>query len=153
MGTRQITKETEIQEILGKTEYCNLSMVDEKNEPYVLPFNFGFDNQYIYLHSASTGKKIDILKKNPAVCLSFSCDHELFFRHEHVACSYNMKFRSLLVYGQVIFIDDFNDKIDCMNMIMKKYTGKEFKYNDPAIKNVMTFKVKIEKITGKANGY
>lgn len=152
MKVKKITKQIEQEEIVKSCLYCNLAMVDLEGKPYVLPFNFGYDNSTIYLHSDQKGKKIDILEKNPYVCLSFTNDIELFARDEHVACSYGMKYKSVVVYGKVEFIDDYDAKVEAMNIIMKQYTSKQFKYNAPAIKNVKIYKVIINEMTGKAYG-
>jgi len=151
MRPKILTKHSELEEIIVKSNYCSLAMVDG-DKPYVLPFNFGFDNEMIYLHSDPKGKKIDILEKNPNVCLNFTTDTELFFRDEHVACSYGMKYKSVVVYGEVEFIEDYDEKVKAMNVIMKQYTKKEFSYNAPAIRNVKVFKVIIKEMTGKAYG-
>ena len=59
---RIIFKDKEIEEIIQKSICCYIGMVDENNRPYVLPFNFGYKDKCIYLHSGTTGKKIEILK-------------------------------------------------------------------------------------------
>ncbi len=128
-------------------------MVDKNNEPYVLPMNFGYDNECIYLHAAKTGKKIEILKNNPNVCVAFSTDHELRYVNEEVACSWSMKYRSVLAYGKVEFIDDYDKKIEAMNIIMSNYSSRKFSYNIPAINDVQPFRVIIEKMEGRAYGY
>ena len=152
MRVKKITKQTEIDYILNKCDHCNMAMVDLEGKPYVLPFNYGYQDNTIFLHSDSKGKKIDILEKNPNVCLSFSTDHDLFVRHENVACSYGMKYKSVLVYGKVEFIDDYDLKIEALNAVMKHYTNKEFEFNSPAVKNVKVYKVVIDEITGKEFG-
>ena len=146
---REIKDFNEIEEILKTAQVCHVGMVDENNKPYVLPMNFGYLNKIIYLHSAPDGKKIDILTKNNNICISFDIDQKLKFRDEHVACSWGMRFRSVILSGKVIFIDDNDEKINCLNIIMKQYTEIEFSYNLPAVKNVKIWKVEIEEISGK----
>jgi len=128
-------------------------MVDDQSMPYVLPFNFGYENNTLYLHSAQQGKKIDILRQNDNVCIAFSIDHQMRHSHEEVACSYGMKFRSVLAYGKVAFVDDFDEKQRILNIVMKKYTGREFTFNAPSIHEVAVFKVGITEVTGKESGY
>jgi nitroimidazol reductase NimA-like FMN-containing flavoprotein (pyridoxamine 5'-phosphate oxidase superfamily) len=128
-------------------------MVDENNLPYVLPFNFGYKNGDIFLHSSQKGHKIDILRKNPSVCIAFSTDHQLRYQSVQVACSYSMKYRSVLAFGKVEFIDDMDEKAEFFNTVMAHYTDREFDYNAPALREVCTYKVKIEKFTAKIYGY
>ncbi len=153
MANRMTNDPKIIQKIIDACEACYVGMIDQENKPYVLPFNFGFEEGIIYLHSAMTGKKIDILKNNPNVCISFSTDHQLFHRHEPVACSYGMKYRSVLAYGAISFIDDYDEKVRILNIIMRKYTGREFEYNPPAVNNVCIYKLAPSRIEGKESGY
>ncbi len=152
MRSRMTYDKFEIKQIIDKCDSCFLAMVDQEGKPYLLPFNFGYEDDTIYLHSDPKGKKIDILKNNPDVCVAFSTDHKLFFRHETVACSYGMDYRSVLAYGKVIFIDDYDEKMKVLNIIMRKYTDKEFSFNAPAVNNVAVYKVEISKIEGKVSG-
>jgi uncharacterized protein len=153
MRKRLIVKQSELDSIIQKCEVCYMGMVDMDNQPYVLPFNYGYKNQTLYLHSAPEGKKIEILKQHNRVCIAFSTDHQLSFQSEDVACSYGMKFRSVVAIGNVEFIEEDEKKVEAMNIIMQKYTGKDFLYAAPAIRNVAVFKVVIDSISGKELGY
>ena len=153
MHPRFITDQTEIDAIINKCEVCYVSMVDENNLPYVLPFNFGYSNGVIFLHSSQKGHKIDILRKNPSVCIAFSTDHKLRYQSEQMACSYSMKYRSVLAFGKVEFIDDVDRKIEFLNTVMSHYTDREFTYSPPALREVCTYKVNVDKFTAKIYGY
>jgi len=154
MKNRVIGLKEEIERIISKCEVCYVAMVDENNKPYVIPMNFGYKDDCIYLHSSQTGKKIDILEKNNNVCVTFSTDHLLRWQSENVACSYSMKYRSALAFGKVKFVEDINQKIDALNVIMRQYTQKkEFSYSDPAVKDVKVFKVVVKRLEGRAYGY
>jgi len=153
MHHRFISDQKEIDEIIKKCEVCYVSMVDENNLPYVLPFNFGYDDGVIFLHSSKKGLKIDILKKNPSVCIAFSTDHQLRYQSEQMACSYSMKYRSVLAFGKVEFIEDPDQKIEFLNNVMSHYTDREFTYSAPSLREVCTYKVKVEKFTAKLYGY
>ena len=153
MKNRKIILKEEIERIIKNCEFCNVAMVDLEGKPYVIPMNFGYSNNYIYLHSSPNGKKIDCLRNNNSVCVSFSTDHLLRWQSEKVACSYSMKYRSVLAYGKVEFEIAKEEKIEALNQIMKQYTDKEYTYSDPAVKDVMVFKVNIGKLEGRAYGY
>lgn len=153
MKNRVITLQEEIERIIKKCEVCHVAMVDQDGKPYLVPMNFGYNNNCIYLHSSQRGKKIDILRNNSNVCISFSTDHLLRWQSEKVACSYSMKYRSVLAYGKVEFMKENEDKIIALNEIMKQYTNGEYKYSDPSLNEVMVFKVNIHKLEGRAYGY
>ncbi len=153
MATNLINNPQKIREIIEKCDVCYVGMTDQQNKPYVLPFNFGYEDGVIYLHMAQHGKKIDILKNKPDVCVAFSTDHVLFHRNEEVACSYGMNYRSVLAYGKAELVIDVEEKTRIMNVTMRKYTGKDFSYNLPAIHNVAIWKINVDEITGKLSGY
>jgi len=153
MKNRPILSRPELEAIIRKCQTCNIAMVDTEGKPYVIPMNFGFDGEYLYFHGSASGKKVDILKINPNVCVVFSTDHELRYVDEEVACSWSMRYRSVLVYGKAEFVEDPDEKIKCLNIVMAHYTGRPFEYNAPAIREVMVFKVKVEKLEGRTYGY
>lgn len=153
MKSRTITLKEEIERIIKKCDVCYVAMVDLDGNPYVIPMNFGYKDDCIYLHSSPVGKKIDILNKNNSVGVSFSTDHLLRWQSEKVACSYSMKYRSVIASGKVEFITEPNEKIIALNEIMKHYTEKVYTYSDPSVKEVIVFKVNVEKFDGRAYGY
>jgi len=143
----------EIRRIIDKCKVGYLGMVDETGKPYVVPLNFGFAGDTIYLHGSAKGKKTDLLKNNPSVCMAFSTDHVLRYRDEEVACSWSMKYRSVLVHGTVEFIDDFDERTEAMNIIMKKYAGHEFTFRPPSIRHVQPFRIVNAKFECRVYGY
>lgn len=153
MKNKVVTREDVMFDIINKCDAGYLSMVDGDGYPYVVPMNFGMEGKEIYLHSAASGKKIDILRSKPDVCMAFSTDHELQYINEGVACSWSMKYRSVLVYGKVMFIDDYEERITAMNVIMRKYAGRDFSYNAPSIREVLPFKIVVDRIEGRVYGH
>ncbi len=149
----EITNNKEINDLLKNIRVCNLAMVDI-GRPYVVPMNFGYKDEIFYFHGAPFGRKIEVLKTNPDVCVSFFCDEKLNIRTESVACSYSMKYKSILAFGTVVFVDDIIEKKRIMNIIMKHYTDRDdFDYNLPAITNVSIFYLKPDTIKAFRRGY
>jgi uncharacterized protein len=153
MKPRVVTSQDEINEIIGKCQVCYVAMTDNDGKPYLLPFNFGYEDSILYFHSAKTGKKIDILQRHPFLCAAFSTDHQLRFQHEEVACSYGMKYRSVLAYGKAEFIEDPDQKMKALTVIMKNYTSREFLFNPPSVRDVSCWIMKVEKFEGRVYGY
>jgi len=153
MKSRVLDYKPELERIIAKCQVCHIAMVDLEGKPYVLPFNFGYEEDVFYLHSAPAGKKIDILKKNSEVCLALSSDYILRSQNEDVACSYGWKYRSILAYGKVEFIEDYDEKVKALNLLMKNYTEREFKYSEAAVRDVCVYKVVIDRFEGRAYGY
>ena len=153
MRHHEISNETELLGIINRCQFCHLAMVDAEGRPYVIPMNFGYREQVIYMHGAQLGKKISILSQNPTVCINFSTDHLLRYQNEDVACSWSMKYRSVLVYGKAEFITEQDEKIAALHIIMSQYSDKPFKFNPPSIREVIVWRIKTDKIEGRAFGY
>jgi uncharacterized protein len=153
MKSRIITSQEEIDAIIGKCQVCHVAMVDKMGKPYVIPLNFGYEDGIIYFHSSRKGKKIDLLVNDPSLCVAFSCDYQLRFQSEEMACSYSMKYRSVLAYGKVEFIEDQDLKMNALAIVMKNYTPRDFSFNAPAVKEVCCWIMKVEKFEGRVYGY
>jgi hypothetical protein len=153
MKNRPLTFKPELEAIIKACQYCSLSMVDPEGKPYVLHMNFGLKEDHIYFHCARKGRKIDILENNPEVCLAFSTAHDLRYVNEEVGCSWGMRYKSVLVYGKVEFVDDYDEKVKALEIIMSQYSDREFSFNKPAVDEVRIFRVKAEKMDGRAYGY
>ena len=149
---QDITDMEQMESIIRRCQICHVGMVDG-NRPYVLAFNFGYEDQTIWLHTAQEGKKIDVLRRNNRVCIEFDTDHKLFARHEKVACSWRLAYRSVIVHGEALFVDDYEEKMKGLNIMMKNYSDREFKYSRPAVDNIRMIKVPVASITGRSFEY
>ncbi|PJA97030.1 MAG: hypothetical protein CO129_03400 [Ignavibacteriales bacterium CG_4_9_14_3_um_filter_34_10] len=65
---QEIKDKSVIEKILLTSEICRLGFIDD-DKPYILPFNYGFQNGAIYIHCAKDGKKINLIKKNNLGCI------------------------------------------------------------------------------------
>ena len=153
MKNKVIASKEEMEAVIRKCQTCCISMVDPEGKPYVIPMNYGFQDDVVFFHGAQKGKKVDVLQHQQDVCIVFSTDHQLRYVNEEVACSWSMRYRSVIVYGKAEFVDDLKDKVDCLNIIMANYSDRSFEYNDPAVREVMVFKVKVQKMDGRSYGY
>lgn len=138
--------------IIGQCRECYVGMIDTKGYPYVLPMNFGYKDNVIYLHSAPEGTSIRSLEMNPNVCVTFCTGTEVVHQNEEVACSYGARSSSVICRGKVVFIESYDEKIKAMNIFMENYTHMSFKYSEPSIRNVKVWRIEIENITGKLFG-
>ena len=145
---RNITNNAEIEDIIKQARFCHIGMVNG-DEPYVLGFNYGYKDGYLYLHCSKSGHKLEVLSRNNKICAAFDIDHEFFARHENVACSWRMRYRSVLAWGNAEFVDDYNEKVTALNIIMNHYTDMDLEFNPPSVNNVNIIKIKITKTTGR----
>ncbi len=72
--------------------------------PYIIPFNNGYMNGCIYIHSALAGKKIDLLRQERRVCFEVEDSIEIVTRED--ACDWTTRFRPVVGYGTVEILSD-----------------------------------------------
>ncbi len=146
-ANQEITDKLIIEEILKQAKICRLAMIDN-GLPYILPFNFGYRENCIYIHSAPAGKKIDLLRENPLVC--FEVEEKAEIITDEVACKWSTMYRSVVGYGNVEFITDFNEKTKGLEIIMVQHgaTGK-LAFDPKEIEFIVVLKLAISSMTGK----
>jgi len=64
-----------------------------------------------------------------------------------------MKYRSVLAHGHVEFIGNYDEKVKALNIIMQHYTNRDFDYNEPAVNDVLVWRVLVEQWEGRNYGY
>jgi nitroimidazol reductase NimA-like FMN-containing flavoprotein (pyridoxamine 5'-phosphate oxidase superfamily) len=147
---KEVTDQRIIQELLSTAEICRLATADE-GEPYIVPLNYGFRDNALYVHSAAAGRKIDILKRNPRVCFELESDSAIV-RHEE-PCHWGTKSRSVVGYGHVEILTDYEEKKRGLDIILAHY-GKAGPnaYDEKQVQAIVILQIAIESVTCKQLG-
>lgn len=143
---KEITDKSEIESIICNSMVCRLGLVDD-GSPYIIPLCFGYKDNCLYFHSAKEGRKIEILRRNNAVC--FELDGNLELQVGKAACNWGMKYRSVIGYGRASFIEDPEEKRRALDVIMAQYADGAFEYSEKAFGEALVIKVEIKSMTGK----
>ena len=147
---KEIKDRKQIETIMAKAKCCRIALVDGIL-PYIVPINFAVNNNHLYFHSANEGKKIDILRKNNSVCFEIDIEGEIV--ESKTACSWGMKYVSVIGFGQAFFIEDNTKKRKALDILMEKYAGRSgFSYSDDELEKIIIIDVKIDQIYGKQSG-
>jgi nitroimidazol reductase NimA-like FMN-containing flavoprotein (pyridoxamine 5'-phosphate oxidase superfamily) len=105
----------------------------------------------MYFHSATDGKKVDIIKKNNRVCFEFDIQEGLIKSQN--PCDWDVKYCSVIGSGSAFIIEEFEGKTKALNIIAGHYSSDGFEYQKNSVDNVTVIKVEIENLTGKKSGY
>lgn len=151
MRTYFLQNREEINEVIRACKTCYLAM-SINDQPYVLPMNFALEDDVVILHSAQEGRMWETILKNPQVSINWTLGEDLAWQDVQVGCSYRVKSKSVVVEGKVELVEDFDEKYRCLQLVMAQYSNREFKFNEPAVRNVGVIKVHIENISGKLFG-
>ena len=149
-ANQEITDKVILEEILTRSKICRLALIDN-GLPYILPFNFGYHENCIYIHSAPAGKKIDLLKENPLVC--FEVEQQADTIEDEIACKWSTLYRSVVGYGNVEIVTGFEEKKSGLEIIMTQhgYKGK-MEFEPKEVEFVVLLKLSISSMTGKQSG-
>lgn len=134
---REVTNPDYLEEMLEMFETVNVGMNDDDGYPYVVPMNYGFDRTdegfVFYVHFAKQGHKVDLLKKDPRVCLTMSLfqdyPDDVFIGHKH-------DYRSVIAKGKMEIFDmqdHFEEFMKAHEKLMID-NGREFNWEERAKK-------------------
>lgn len=153
---REISDPAELREILDANNCAVLSMCDG-GEPYGVMMNYApvYEGNQITMifHSAAAGRKVDCLRRNPAVSILIND----FGRTRVIDAGargfdWTTHYRSVVLTGNVRFIDDFAERRPVAERFMRHYYhGGPIDIPDAALRATLFFEVKVERITGKQN--
>lgn len=145
-GTDEITDRTEIDNIIRQCRVCHLGLSDG-GEPYIVPLCFGYDGEALYFHSATEGRKIDIIRKNNRVCVEFDIPGNM--KESEQGCKWGITYHCVIGFGTAQLLDDSEAKKRALEILMVQYSGKKFSFPDELIAKTAIIKVVIERVTGK----
>ena len=147
---REVTDISRINELLSGCKVCRMAMCDGA-KPYIVALNFGYTEENgiftFYFHSAKEGRKLDILKVNPAVCLELDWSGDVV--ESNNPCAYGYQFASVIAEGNVEFLETPEDKAYALNRLMLHMTGKEFDFTPQMTQGVCVYRVKADSLTCK----
>ena len=124
LGRLEIKSKKKIKEFLDVEHVGRIASIDENGFPQIIPMNFVFLNDAIYMHSHTKGEKLDNIRRNEKV--GFEVDRELeflpsYFEDPKDASLADTLYISVVVKGTGSIVEDRNEKTLALNGLMKKY--------------------------------
>jgi len=147
---REITDRAAIDDVIRRAKVCRLGLCDD-GQPYVVPVCFGYDGKAFYCHSATEGRKLDVIRKNSHACVEIDIDQEL--KTGDKACACGMSYRSVIAFGTASIVAEAGARRQALDVLMQHYTDGPFSYSEEALGKTSVIRIDIESITGKQSGY
>ena len=137
-----------------RCKHCPYESYDY-SEGYSICSIFGDNEDYTYenekltiwLHGATTGRKLDVIRKNPKVFFEMECDLIPF--EGDVACKYGITYSSIMGRGTAHIIEDVEEKKSALTFLMKTQTGKDFGFEDKMAEVVGVIRIDVSEYTAK----
>lgn len=124
VGVLQIRSYQKVKEFLNEEHVGRIATIDENGYPQIIPMNFVFLNDAVYMHSHVKGEKIDNIMRNNKV--GFEADRELeflpsYFEDPKNASLADTLYVSIVIKGRGSLVNDKDEKTRALNGLMEKY--------------------------------
>ncbi len=124
LGRLEIKSKEKIKEFLDKEHVGRIASIDENGYPQIIPMNFVFLGDAIYMHSHTKGEKLENVTRNEKV--GFEVDRELeflpsYFEDPKNASLADTLYISVVIKGKGEIVKDKKEKTNVLNGLMKKY--------------------------------
>ena len=152
----QIKSKEKIIEFLSSQQTGRVASLDENGFPQIIPMNFVFINDAVYMHSHIRGEKLDNIKRNQKV--GFEVDKSLeflpsYFSDPADASLADTLYISVIIKGNAGIVSDKEEKTNALNGLMEKYQpegGYEpIRPDMNVLKEVEVIKIVPESLRGK----
>ncbi len=158
----QLVKKYEIQskdmikQFLNSQPVGRIASLDRNGFPQIIPMNFVYQNDAIYMHSHPFGEKLENIRRNPDV--GFEADRHIcflpsYYFHPTDASQADTLYISVVIKGKAEIVDSMDEKAIALNALMEKYQ-KEGRYEvldayTPSVREVAVIKVIPSDMRGK----
>jgi len=151
-----IQSKEKIIEFLNNQPTGRIASIDSNGYPQIIPMNFVYAYDVIYMHSHIFGEKLDNMKRNPNV--GFEVDKHLcflpsYYFHPRDASQADTLYVSVVIKGKATIVEDNEEKARALNSLMQKYQmegGYEpLDHYMESVKEVAVIKVTPEDMRGK----
>ena len=124
LGKLEIKSKEKIIEFLNSESTGRIASIDRDGFPQIIPMNFVFLNDVIYMHSHIIGEKLENIKRDEKV--GFEVDKNLEFLPSYFfdptdASLADTLYISVVMKGICKIVEDVKEKTLALNSLMKKY--------------------------------
>ena len=156
LGKLEIKSKQKVIEFLSNEQTGRIASIDNDGYPQIIPMNFVFVDDVIYMHSHVKGEKLENITRNNKV--GFEVDRNLeflpsYFFDPNDASLANTFYISVVIKGNGKLIAEKDEMVTALNSLMKKYQpeGKyqKIKPQDDVLNHVAVIKVTPKIMTGK----
>lgn len=137
--------------LIDRCTHGTMALSTGEDVPYCLPLSFVRVGDDLYFHCAREGRKIDLLRRSPKVCVTFVGEDRPAFV---APAEYTTYFQSVIVTGTAGEVDGPAEKIEALRALCRKTAPEHMDGFDAAIEKSLdvtaVWKIHMEEISGKA---
>ena len=138
-------------ELIDRCTHGVIAISTGEPAPYCLPLSFARVGDDLFFHCAREGRKVDLLRRFPQVCVTFVGDDRPAFVPPAMYTTYC---QSAIVTGTASEVTDPQEKAAALRALCQKVTPDHMDGFETAVEQSLdvtaVWKVRMEEITGKA---
>ncbi len=139
-------------ELMDRCTHGVMALSTGEDTPYCLPLSFVRVDNALYFHCAKEGRKLDLLRRNPHVCITFVGGDTPAFVPPAMYTTY---FQSVIVTGSAREVTSPAEKTSALRALCEKLTphdlGEGFdRAMEKSLNITAVWRVDMEDISGKA---
>jgi len=147
---KQWNDREEIEQVLASVRIMTVACCLE-NEPYLFTVDFAWEPQtrQLWFHCAAEGRKVDIIKANPRVCVTVVEDRG------YVEGECDHAYRSLILEGEAQVVTDLAEKRRGLELLARKHEPQpetvlaRLAGDEEAVRNVAIVRITVDAMSGK----
>jgi len=144
---KQLLPNQVTEEILLSGRSGVMAVSGDDDYPYAVPLSYVYDSGNIYVHCATTGHKLDGIKRNRKV--SFC----VIDKDDIIPEKFTTSYRSAIVFGKARILTDDAAKQNALELLVHKYSAGFEEEGDTEIRKtwhaVCVVEITVEHMTGK----
>lgn len=145
----EITEKETLEAIVKKGFYCSIAFPHEPY-PYLVPMNYGYENDTIYLHGALIGERAKIIEESNGNCpvsVLIVTEAKLLLQGEK-ACNLSAIHESVVIKGKASRVTEEEEKIFAVETLLRQVKEEGRPISARMLEKTLFLKVTVEEMTG-----
>ncbi len=138
--------------VIDRCTHGVAALTTGEDTPYCLPLSFVRVGNSLYFHCAREGRKVELLKRCPRICITFVAQDDPNFE---VPNNYTTYFQSAVVIGRASEVTEPEEKAEALRALCRKLTPHDLgegleKAIEKSLSVTAVWRVSMDQVTGKA---
>lgn len=135
--------------VIDRSTYMVLAMAGEDGAPYCVPLSTVRWDDHVYFHCAADGRKLEVLRGEPRVCMTFVGDTQV------PRGRFTTYYESAVAFGRAGEVTDVEERVEALRRLCLKYCPEDMDLFQSEMRRSLprtgVWKLSLDEVTGKSN--
>ncbi len=138
----------DVERILRAGRICRVALCHQ-SWPYIVPMNYGWTGEKIYLHSARDGTKLRLMDANPNVC--FEVTGAIDIVGGTSSCEATTRYESVVGWGRLQIVEDDAERYAGLRVLLAQHNLEGVAPTDSPPSDVVVLRIDPGFLGGKSS--